>query len=145
MTARLASALTRMLAGAALLLPADRRPWAEALQAEADQAPAGWPHLAWLAGGFWLIAKESGMARKIGYWIGVAGIAAAVALVVWLSWRAAGPADPESLTDRVRVLVERVRLPRCRGSAVDAASSARLLILAWLGSSGSAAAQPSAA
>jgi hypothetical protein len=105
MTARLASALTRTLAVAARLLPADRRPWAEALRAEADQIPAGGPRLAWLAGGFWLIAKEGGMARKIGYWTGAAAIAAAVALVIWLSWRAAGPADPESVTDRVRVLV----------------------------------------
>lgn len=105
MTARLASALARTLAGAARLLPMDRRPWAEALQAEADQITAGGPRLAWLAGGFWLIAKEGGMARKIGYWTGAAAIAAAAALVVWLSWRAAGPADPESGTDRVRVLV----------------------------------------
>ncbi len=105
MTARLASALTRMLAVAARMLPADRRPWAEALQAEADQIPVGGPRLAWLAGGFWLIATEGGMARKIGYWTGVAAIAAAAALVMWLSWRAAGPADPESVTDRFRVLV----------------------------------------
>jgi len=105
MTPWLASALTRTIAGAARLLPADRRAWAEALQAEADQAPAGWPRLAWLAGGFWLIAKEGGMARRIGYWIGVAGIAAAAALAAWLSWRAAGPADAESVADRFRILV----------------------------------------
>ena len=105
MTARLAAALTRTLAGAARLLPADKRPWAEALQAETDQIPAGGPRLAWLAGGFWLIARESGMARRIGYWAGAAGIATAVAWVVWLSWRAAGPADPESVTDRFRILV----------------------------------------
>ena len=105
MTARLASALTRTLAEAARLLPADKRPWAEALQAETDQIPAGGPRLVWLAGGFWLIAKESGMARRIGYWVGIAGMGAAAAWVVWLSWRAAGPADPESVTDRVRVLV----------------------------------------
>src|ERR1700722_6686037 len=105
MTARLAAALARALAGAARILPADRQPWAEALQAEADQIPAGGPRLAWLAGGFWLLAKEGGMARKIGYWTGAAAIAAAAALVVWLSWRAAGPADPESVTDRFRVLV----------------------------------------
>lgn len=105
MIARLASALTRTLAGAARLLPADRRPWAEALRAEADQIPAGWPQLAWLAGGFWLIAKEGRMVRKICYWTGAVGIVAAAALVVLVSWRAGGPADPESVTDRVRVLV----------------------------------------
>ena len=45
------------------------------------------------------------MARKIGYWTGAVGIVAAAALVVLVSWRAGGPADPESVTDRVRVLV----------------------------------------
>jgi hypothetical protein len=110
MTARLAIALTRAFAGAARLLPADRRPWADALRAEAHQIPAGGAQLAWLAGGFWLIAKECGMARRIGYWTGVAGVAAAAAFVGWLSWRAAGPADPESVTDRFRVLAGAVAL-----------------------------------
>jgi hypothetical protein len=109
-TGWLAGTLSRMLAGAARLLPADRRHWAEAVRAEADQVPAIGPRLTWLAGGFWLVAKEGGMARKIGYWIGAAGIAAAAAWVVWLSWRTAGPADPESQTDRVRVLVGAVTL-----------------------------------
>jgi hypothetical protein len=105
MTARLAAALTRTLACAARLLPADQRPWVEAIQVEADHIPLGRSRLAWLAGGLLLIAKEGGMARKIGYWIGVAGIAAAAAMVLWLSWRATGPADPERVTDRFRVLV----------------------------------------
>jgi hypothetical protein len=109
-TGWLAGTLSRMLAGAARLLPADRRHWAEAVRAEADQVPAIWPRLTWLAGGFWLVAKEGGMARKIGYWIGAAGIAAAAAWVVWLSWRTAGPGDPESQTDRIRVLVGAVTL-----------------------------------
>ena len=47
--------LTWMLAGilraAARLLPPGRRPWAEAVRAEAGQVPAGWPRLRWLAGG----------------------------------------------------------------------------------------------
>lgn len=51
MTGWLASALSRMLAGAAPLLPADMRHWAEAVRTEAGQVPAGWPRLAWLAGG----------------------------------------------------------------------------------------------
>jgi hypothetical protein len=50
------------------------------------------------------------MARKIGYWIGALGIAAAAAWVVWLSWRTSPPADPESATDRVRVLVGAITL-----------------------------------
>lgn len=110
MTGRLASGLSRMLAAAARLVPADRRHWAEAVRAEADQVPAGWPRLTWLAGGFWLVAKEGAMIRRIGYWIGAAGIAAAAAWAIWLSWRTAPPADPESATDRVRLLVGAVTL-----------------------------------
>jgi hypothetical protein len=106
----LAGVLNRMLARAARDLPAERQHWVEAMRAEADQVPASWPRLTWLAGGFWLVAKEGGMARKIGYWIGTAGIAAAAAWVIWLSWRTAAPADPEGVTDRVRVLVGAVTL-----------------------------------
>ena len=49
-------ALTGLLRVLARLLPAGRREWAEAVQAEASQAPAGWPRLSWLAGGVWLVA-----------------------------------------------------------------------------------------
>jgi hypothetical protein len=110
MVHRLAGALNRVLARAERALPAERRHWVEAVRAEADQVPASWARLAWLAGGFWLVAKEGGMARKIGYWIGTAGIAAAAGWVIWLSWRTAAPADPEGATDRVRVLVGAVTL-----------------------------------
>ena len=55
---RLTWMLTRMLRDAARLLPPGRREWAEAVQAEAGQVPAGWPRLRWLAGGLWLAAKE---------------------------------------------------------------------------------------
>ena len=110
MTGWLAGALSRALAGAARLLPADRRHWAEAVGAEAGQVPAGWPRLTWLAGGFWLVAREGAMVRRIGYWIGAGGIAAAAAWVIWLSWRTSPVADPESATDRVRVVVGAVAL-----------------------------------
>lgn len=110
MTGGLDGALGRLLAGAARLLPADRRHWAEAVRAEADQVPGGWARLTWLAGGFWLIAKDGAMARRIGYWVGAAGLVAAAAWVIWLSWRTAPPADPERATDRARVLVGAVAL-----------------------------------
>jgi hypothetical protein len=103
-TGWLTGGLSRMLAGAARVAPADRQDWAEAARAEAGQVPAGWPRLAWLAGGLWLIVREGQMARKIGYWTGAAAVAAAAAWVVWLSWRTSPLADPESATDRVRVL-----------------------------------------
>lgn len=50
------------------------------------------------------------MARKIGYWAGAVVIAAAAAWVVLLSWRTHPPADPESATDRIRVLVGAITL-----------------------------------
>jgi hypothetical protein len=40
---RLTWMLTRMRRGAARLLPPGRRDWAEAVQAEAELVPAGWP------------------------------------------------------------------------------------------------------
>lgn len=104
MTERMTRAAIRMHALAARLLPADKRQWADAIAAESGQVPAGWPRLTWLAGGVWMTMREAGMARKVGYWIGAAGVLAAVSWVVWLSWHTSGPADPESMTDRVRML-----------------------------------------
>ena len=96
-------ALAGLLRVLARLLPAGRREWAEAVQAEASQAPAGWPRLGWLAGGVWLVAREASMMRRVLYGAGCAAVAAAVGWVIWLSWQPAG--DPEYTTDRVRILV----------------------------------------
>ena len=96
-------ALTGLLQVLARLLPAGRREWAEAVQAEASEAPAGWPRLGWLAGGVWLVAREASMMRRVLYGAGCAAVAAAVGWVIWLSWQPAG--DPEYATDRVRILV----------------------------------------
>ena len=52
--------------GAMRLVPTARRDWAEAVWAEAHEVPAGWPRLAWRAGGVRLIAKEGQMARRTG-------------------------------------------------------------------------------
>ena len=115
--------LTWMLAGmlrnAARLLPPGRRQWAEAVRAEADQVPAGWPRLRWLAGGLWLAAREGAkmMVGKVVYRLGLVAVAAAVAWVVWLSWRASPAADPQTVTNRVRVLV----------------GVAALVVLPWVG------------
>jgi len=103
--------LTWMLAGmlrrAAGLLPPGRRQWAEAVRAEAGQVPAGWPRLRWLAGGLWLASREGAkmMAGKVVYRLGAVAVAALAAWAVWLSWRASPAADPQAVTDRVRVLV----------------------------------------
>ncbi len=100
--------LTRALAGLlrrwVRVLPAGRRQWGAAVSAEADEVPAGWPRLWWLAGGLWLVAREAGMARRIGYRLGVAAVAVAAAGVVWVGWRGAS-ANPETPFDRARVIV----------------------------------------
>jgi hypothetical protein len=101
--------LTWMLAGAlraaARWLPPGRREWAEAVQAEAELIPAGWPRVGWLAGGLRLAAKEAEIMRKVVYWLGVGMVAAAAAWAVWLAWHTSPAADALTVTDRVRVLV----------------------------------------
>jgi hypothetical protein len=113
--------LTRVLAGllrrSAWLVPPGRRQWAEAVAAEAGEVAAGWPRLRWLAGGLWLVAREATMVRKVVYWLGAAAVAAAAGWVVWLSWRTSPAADPQAVTDRVRVLV----------------GAAALVVLPWVG------------
>jgi hypothetical protein len=115
--------LTWMLAGmlrrAAVLLPPGRRQWAEAVRAEAGQVAAGWPRLRWLAGGLRLAVREGAkmMAGKVVYRLGAGAVAAAVAWVVWLSWRVSPAADVQAVTDRVRVL----------------AGVAALVVLPWAG------------
>lgn len=102
---------------ARLLLPPERRPWAEALQAETGQVPVGWPRLRWLAGGLVLVAREAHVARKIVYWLGLGAVAAVAARAVILSWQQTQAADVENMTDRARIL----------------AGAAALLLLPWLG------------
>src|SRR5262249_56732678 len=102
---------------AAQMLPPGRREWAEAVQAEAGQVPPGWPRLRWLAGGLWLVTREATMMRKAGYCLGAGAVAAGAAWVVWLSWQTSPAADPQTVTDRVRVLV----------------GAAALVVLPWVG------------
>jgi hypothetical protein len=102
---RLTRMLTRMLRDAARLLPPGRQEWAEAVRAEADLVPAGWPRVGWLAGGLRLAANEAEIMRKVVYWLGAGMVAAAAAWAVWLSWHTSPAADALTVTDRVRVLV----------------------------------------
>jgi hypothetical protein len=99
------------------LLPPARQQWAEAIQAEAGQMPAGWRQLQWLAGGLWFVAREANMTRKFVYWMGLGAATAAAVWAIWLSWRTGQAADPESLTDRFRIL----------------AGASALLVLPWAG------------
>ena len=77
---RIATAAGR---AAVRLVPAGRRDWAEAVWAEAHEVPAGWPRLAWRAGGLGLIVKEGQMARTIGSWLLFAVAAGAAAWGAW--------------------------------------------------------------
>ena len=88
---RLGPVATAARRGAVRLVPAARRDWAEAVWAEAHEVPAGWPRLAWRAGGVLLIAKEGQMARRIG--ILLLGAAAAGA-AAWAAW----PESPVGLS-----------------------------------------------
>jgi hypothetical protein len=57
------------------------------------------------------------MMRKIVYWLGAGAVAAAAAWAVGLSWHTSPAADPQTVTDRVRVLV----------------GAAALVVLPWVG------------
>ena len=69
--------------GAALLVPAGRRDWAEAIWAEAPEVPPGLRRLAWRAGGARLIAREALMRRGIGSAMLFAVAAAVAAGAAW--------------------------------------------------------------
>jgi hypothetical protein len=102
---RLTSRLTWLLNRAERLLPPGQRQWAEAVRAETGQVPVGWPRVSWIAGGLWLVVRETKMARKIGYWLGVGAVTVIAAWAAWTSLRTTPGTDLEALTDRFRVLV----------------------------------------
>jgi hypothetical protein len=79
-------ALARLLGWAGGLVPPGRRGWAEAVRTEAGEVPAGLARVGWLAGGFWLVAREARMLRRIGYGLGIVAVALAAALVVRYIW-----------------------------------------------------------
>jgi membrane-associated phospholipid phosphatase len=81
------------------MLPAGQRAWARALRVEADQVPAGWARLAWLAGGARFTVREAAL-NRLGY---PAAFAAAVAGTAWTAW--SGPSgDSAVVINRVDVI-----------------------------------------
>ena len=118
--------LTRALAGLLRwsegLLPADRRMWAQALSAEADEVPAGSRRLAWLAGGVRLTAQEAALSRRFWYPLAFAVAAAGAA---WSAW--SGPAGDSAIVvnrvDAITMAVILAGLPwairRARGPVAD--------------------------
>ncbi len=95
---------------AARLVPAERRDWAEAVWAEADQVPAGLARLAWRAGGVRLIAREAMLARRAGRALVFAAAAAWVAGTAWPG-SAGNPATALSRLDVVTMLPVLAGLP----------------------------------
>jgi hypothetical protein len=100
---RVLAVLLRRSAG---LLPADRREWARALWSEADEVPAGWPRLAWLAGGMRLTVREATLGRGLGYLL---AFAAATAGTAWSAW-SGPPGDSAIVINRVDVITMAVIL-----------------------------------
>jgi len=88
----------------ARLLPAGRRDWAEAVWAEAQEVPPGWPRLAWRADGVWLIAREAQIMRRIGTLL----LFAAAGAAAWSAWPGAavsnaGLAAPSSAKTTIKI------------------------------------------
>ena len=81
------------------MLPAGQRAWARALRVEADQVPAGWDRLAWLAGGARFTVREAAL-NRLGY---PAAFAAAVAGTAWTAW-SGPPGDSAVVINRVDVI-----------------------------------------
>lgn len=98
------SGLTRTMTAAlrrsAVLVPADRRQWAEAVLAEAAEVPAGRGQLSWLAGGLRLTIGEAALARRLWYRLTFAAAAAGVA---WSAW-SGPPGDSATVINRIDVI-----------------------------------------
>jgi hypothetical protein len=95
---------------AARLAPAERRDWAEALWAEAEEVPPGLARLAWRAGGMRLIAREAMVMRRAGRSL---VFAATAAWVAWAAWPgpAGNVATAVARVDVVTVLLVLAGLP----------------------------------
>jgi hypothetical protein len=103
------------------ILPGGQRAWARALRVEADQVPAGWDRLAWLAGGVRFTVRQAAL-NRLGY---PAAFAAAVAGTAWTAW-SGPPGDSAVVINRVDVITISVILAglpwivrRARGPVAD--------------------------
>ena len=82
------------------MLPAGQRAWARALRAEADEIPAGWERLAWLAGGVRFTVRQAARGRVALYPVAFAAAAAGIA---WTAW-SGPPGDSAVVVNRVDVI-----------------------------------------
>jgi hypothetical protein len=92
---------TALLRRAEPMLPAEHRMWARALRTEADQVPAGWSRLAWLAGGVRFTLRAAVLNRGLVYPL---AFAAAVAGTAWSAWSSGPPGDSAVAIDRIDVI-----------------------------------------
>jgi hypothetical protein len=106
----LSGVLSALLRCSAWLLPADRRGWAEAAWAEAGEVPAGWPRVAWLAGGVWMAVRQARLAGRAGRWVVFGAAAAAMVRIGWPG-AAASPATAINRVDVVAIVVMLAGLP----------------------------------
>ena len=119
----LTRAMAAVLRRSAVLVPADRRGWAEAAWAEVTEVPAGWQRLCWLAGGLRLTAQEAARGRRLWYPLAFAAAAAGMA---WSAW--SGPRGDSAIEinriDVIVIVVILAGLPwiirRARGPVADA-------------------------
>jgi membrane-associated phospholipid phosphatase len=95
----LTTVIMTLLRYAEPMLPAGQRAWARALRVEADQVPAGWDRLAWLAGGARFTVREAAL-NRLGY---PAAFAVAVAGTAWTVW-SGPPGDSAVVINRVDVI-----------------------------------------
>jgi len=119
----LTRAMASVLRRSAVLMPADRREWAEAAWAEVAEVPAGWQRLRWLAGGLRLTVQEAVRGRRLWYPLAFAAAAAGMA---WSAW-SGPPGDSAIEINRIDVIVIVVILAmlpwiirRARGPVADA-------------------------
>jgi len=128
----LAPTILALLRRSTGLLPADRRVWARALWTEADEVPAGWPRLAWAAGGARFVAREAALSRGLRYAL---AFAAATAGTAWSAW-SGPPGDSAIAINRVDVIsiaVILAALPRAIHRARGPAAGNRLARLGRAG------------
>jgi hypothetical protein len=119
----LTRAMASVLRRSAVLMPADRREWAEAAWAEVAEVPGGWQRLRWLAGGLRLTVREAARGRRLWYPLAFAAAAAGMA---WSAW-SGPPGDSATEINRIDVIVIVVILAglpwiirRARGPVADA-------------------------
>ena len=94
-------AMAVLLRWSVLVMPGERREWAEAVWSEAAEVPSGWRQLSWLAGGLRMTVREAALARRLRYPL---AFAAAAAVTAWSAW-SGPPGNAATTINRVDVII----------------------------------------